>query len=282
VDLFCREFDTFLDSFGHFSESGNDLSYPHWNEDPDFVLDLVRRAEAQKDGSPNGKKVSKQSTGNLGGRRAYVRAGRFRVYREMISSLYTREYGLFRILFKQSGSQLVTWGFINQQEDVFYLNLEEHNELLQTGKDFQDLSARQRIAERKQEMKDYEDLSMPSIIYGEDPPPLARKDEEFFQGIPTSPGQFQGKIMVVKGYEDFNKEIKDCILVIPFADVGWTPILVKAGAIVSESGGMLSHAAIVARELSIPSVSSVDHACQLEDGTMAKIDGTNGSLILIK
>jgi pyruvate,water dikinase len=72
------------------------------------------------------------------------------------------------------------------------------------------------------------------------------------------------------------------ILVIPFSDVGWTPLLLRAGAIVSESGGMLSHAAIVARELSIPSVSSVDHACQLEDGLLAKVDGTNGVLMILK
>ena len=163
---------------------------------------------------------------------------------------------------------------------MFYLTLEEHNEILEKREDFQDKSAKELIAERRQEMKEQEDLSLPSIIYGEAPPPLASKNEELYQGIPTSPGQFEGKIVVVKGYEDFEKDVAGKILVIPFADVGWTPLLVKAGAIVSESGGMLSHAAIVARELSIPSISSVDHACKLRDGTRAKIDGANGSLIL--
>ncbi len=60
------------------------------------------------------------------------------------------------------------------------------------------------------------------------------------------------------------------------------PLLVRAGAIVSESGGILSHASIIARELSIPAISSVDHACNLKDGTKAIIDGTNGKLFINK
>jgi len=280
VESFYQAFDIFMSSFGHFSESGNDLSYPHWNEDPDFVLKLIRKSEAKND-SEYQDKQSKSLAGRKSARaRAYKRAGKFRVYREMISSLYTREYGFFRILFQQCGLYLVNGGYIEQQNDVFYLTLEELNELLHKGEDLQHVPASLRITERKQEMAEYEDLTMPSIIYGEVPPPIARKGEEVFQGIPTSSGQFEGKIVVVKGYEDFDKDVADKILVIPFADVGWTPLLVKAGAIVSESGGMLSHAAIVSRELSIPSISSVDHACQIQDGTLAKLDGSNGSLIL--
>jgi pyruvate,water dikinase len=87
--------------------------------------------------------------------------------------------------------------------------------------------------------------------------------------------------VVVRGYEDFEKKVEGRILVIPFSDVGWTPLLVRAGAIVSESGGILSHASIIARELSIPAITSVDHACNLKDGTKAKIDGYNGTLILL-
>ena len=86
--------------------------------------------------------------------------------------------------------------------------------------------------------------------------------------------------MVVRGYEDFQKEVEGKILVIPYSDVGWTPLLVQAGAIVSEAGGILSHASIIARELSIPAISSVDHACSLKEGTKAIIDGNNGKLFI--
>lgn len=129
-------------------------------------------------------------------------------------------------------------------------------------------------------MKDQENISLPSIIYGEEPPPFARPDEKTMEGIPVSPGIFEGEIVVVKGYKDFHKNVEGAIMVIPFSDVGWTPILIRAGAIVSESGGMLSHASIIARELSMPAIASVDHACSIEEGKRARLDGYNGLLII--
>jgi pyruvate,water dikinase len=70
------------------------------------------------------------------------------------------------------------------------------------------------------------------------------------------------------------------VLVIPFSDVSWTPVLMKAGAIVSESGGMLSHCSIIARELGIPALVSVDSACSLEEGALVTVDASNGVLIV--
>ena len=68
------------------------------------------------------------------------------------------------------------------------------------------------------------------------------------------------------------------MVIIPFSDVSWTPILCRAGAIVAESGGMLSHCAIIAREMGIPSLVSVDNACALPDNILVTVDGSNGIL----
>jgi pyruvate,water dikinase len=211
---------------------------------------------------------------------AYFRAGKYRLYREMISSEYTRGYGLFRDLFLKTGEYLADSGRIPKTEDVFLLTLDEHDRLLQPGDDSMIKSVWNEIDRRRQEMADFESIFLPSIIYGEEPPPLARPDEKTMQGIPVSPGIFEGNIVVVRGYKDFEKKVEGAILVIPFSDVGWTPVLTRAGAIVSESGGMLSHASIIARELSIPAIASVDHACRIEDGRRARLDGYNGLLIL--
>ena len=141
-------------------------------------------------------------------------------------------------------------------------------------------NAKEKVKEIREEMENQKDYSLPSIIYGDHPPPLKISSKNSFQGIPVSPGSYKGKIKVVRGSKDFHKVVDGCILVIPFSDVGWTPILLRAGAIVSESGGMLSHASIVAREMSIPAISSADHACSLEDDLEATIDGYNGLLII--
>jgi pyruvate,water dikinase len=200
----------------------------------------------------------------------------------MVSAEYTRDYGLFRKLFLRTGTYLERAGRLRSHGDVFFLTLEEHDRLLDdTEGKFVDACA-SAVSKRKSEMEAYRDVSLPSIIYGDTAPPLALDDQEIYRGIPTSPGHFEGRITVVRGYDEFDKDIDGTILVIPFADVGWTPILTRAGAIVSESGGMLSHAAIVARELSIPSISSVDHACRLKDGIMARIDGHHGFLTIME
>ena len=131
-------------------------------------------------------------------------------------------------------------------------------------------------------MDEFREVVLPSVIYGDHPPRCPGRTRRCLKAFPPLPEYLRVKLVVVKGYEDFQKKVEGKILVIPYSDVGWTPLLVRAGAIVSESGGILSHASIIARELSIPAISSVDHACSLQDGTNAIIDGTNGKLFINK
>jgi len=72
------------------------------------------------------------------------------------------------------------------------------------------------------------------------------------------------------------------VLIIPFSDVGWTPLFSKAGAIVAESGGFLSHSSIIAREYEIPAVVSVPGACLIEDDTVITVDGYHGDVLIHK
>ncbi|MCK7540474.1 MAG: PEP-utilizing enzyme [Marinilabiliales bacterium] len=60
--------------------------------------------------------------------------------------------------------------------------------------------------------------------------------------------------------------------------MSWTPVLAKAGAIVSETGGMLSHCSIIAREMGIPAMVSVPNACAIGSGHRVTVNGSNGIL----
>lgn len=274
-----ERFQTLMAQFGHFSESGNDFSFTPWREDPDFLFRLVTgQAEGGEDPRERTGTISSESRGIP--KKAYRRAGQFRLYREMISSEYTRCYGLFRDLFLMTGHSFQEKTYLKDATDVFYLTLEQHDRLMEGIPGEEVKSIRKEVEKVRKEMDQYKEAVLPSIIYGEAPPPVPDDKAEVLEGIPTSPGVFMGELVVVRGYEDFQKEVKGKILVIPYSDVGWTPLLVQAGAIVSEGGGILSHASIIARELSIPAISSVDHACQLMDGTRAEIDGYHGKIIL--
>ncbi|MDZ7633587.1 MAG: PEP-utilizing enzyme [Bacteroidales bacterium] len=82
----------------------------------------------------------------------------------------------------------------------------------------------------------------------------------------------------MKGVQDFEGVKRGDVVLIPFSDVSWTPVLVKAGAIVSETGGMLSHCSIIAREMGIPAMVSVPNACAIGSGHRVTVNGSNGIL----
>jgi pyruvate,water dikinase len=82
----------------------------------------------------------------------------------------------------------------------------------------------------------------------------------------------------VKSISDFDAVTNGDVLLIPFSDVSWTPVLARAGAIVSETGGMLSHCSIIAREMGIPALVSVPNACIIGNGMKVTVNGSNGIL----
>ena len=119
-------------------------------------------------------------------------------------------------------------------------------------------------------------MILPSVIYGDIAPVIEHGSIKNFKGVATSQGIYSGTAKVVKHITDFDKVMEGDVVIIPFSDVSWTPTLVKAGAIVSESGGMLSHCSIIAREMGIPAIVSVDNVCSLSDNLMVTVDGSNG------
>jgi pyruvate,water dikinase len=98
-------------------------------------------------------------------------------------------------------------------------------------------------------------------------------------GTPGSHGAVTGTARIVRGPGDFARVHPGDILVCPFTDPAWTPLLRIAAGVVTETGGVLSHAAIVAREHAIPAVLGIpDATSRLRDGTVVTVDGTAGTV----
>jgi len=97
------------------------------------------------------------------------------------------------------------------------------------------------------------------------------------RGIPASPGMAEGRAVVVKSVNEFDKVREGDIVVCPFTDPSWVAIFSKAKAVVTDIGGLMSHAAIVAREYGIPAVVGTGNATRLiKDGQRVKVDATKG------
>lgn len=294
IDAFQTAVSQFIDQFGHLSDSGNDFSKRPWRENPDLVLTMiVNREHIEHDGLMEGYKekgaaketynwdtlpISRFTRWRLGWH--YQRARQFRHYREAISFKYTYGYGLLRNYFLALADHFIQRQIIQQRDDIFYL-FKPEIEAVVNGSSQLDCQAL--VCKRKQEMEDAKDLILPEIIYGDQSPPLETYDQgqKRLSGIPTSGGYFQGPVRIIHTISEFDKMESGAVLVIPFSDVSWTPLFAKAGAVIAESGGILSHSSIVAREYKVPAVVSVTGACRiLKDDMHVTVDGFKGEIFL--
>jgi pyruvate,water dikinase len=116
---------------------------------------------------------------------------------------------------------------------------------------------------------------IPPLVYGNTPP--APLSQQRLQGIGASSGQVEGLVRVLVNLEAVSDIDRQTILVVPYTDSGWAPLLARAGGLIAEVGGRLSHGAIVAREYGIPAVMDIHNATQiLRDGQRVRIDGQLG------
>ncbi len=125
-----------MKDFGHLSESGTDFSVPKWEENPELVYNMVMSSSPDENRSGMYTLNEMQQKGFRISRsihKTYKKAGKFKVYREQISSLYIFGYGLFRRLFIMLGKDLAGRGIIDSEYDIFYLRKEEIDRILENN-----------------------------------------------------------------------------------------------------------------------------------------------------
>lgn len=272
----------FLDQFGHFSDSGNDFSSMPWREDPQLIKRMIETTAIHQSESNN--KIHYKDVRLPWARSWYTnilfrRTSRFAVHREAISYIYTYGYGRFRTCFLKIGELFVKSDIIEQPEDIFYLYYDEVRNIVETGLN---TKMQEIIDDRKQQIELVKDVTLPELIFGNQQPPIINEELQEYRGIPTSLGTYTGEARVLMGLSEFEKLKHGDILIIPYSDVGWTPLFSKAKAVISESGGMLSHSSIIAREYHIPAVVSVKGACNIKDGTILTVNGYTGQIEVVK
>ncbi len=107
---------------------------------------------------------------------------------------------------------------------------------------------------------------------------VATADGDVVRGVPGSSGRAVGTSRIVQGPQDFPRLQPGDVLVCPYTDPTWTPLFGIARAVVADTGGPLSHAAIVAREYGIPAVLGTQNGTSLlTDGVTILVDGTAGT-----
>ena len=271
----------FITHFGHLSDNGNDFSCRPWREDPNLLLRLILDFNAPPQEPPPKMRLAEVKVNPL--RRPmlklfYERVRQYRLLREQLSKLYTYTYGLFRCYYLECGRRLAEQGVLDAKDDVFYLSDAIVRQLL-TGHGAP-FDARAEIAHHKNEMEKFRDANPPGLVYGDEAPVLETHPLGKLSGVATSMGRYTGPARVARGIQDFGKVEHGDVLVIPYSDVGWSPLFARVGAVIAESGGLLSHSSIIAREYGIPAVVSVNGAMDLCDCTRVTVDGYTGEIII--
>jgi rifampicin phosphotransferase len=108
-------------------------------------------------------------------------------------------------------------------------------------------------------------------------PPTPQPSGSELRGVPGSPGRSLGRVRVIRDQTEFDRLRPGEVLVAPTTSPPWSVLFLQAAAVVTDSGGVLSHTAVIAREYGIPAVLATGEATRrLSDGDQVTVDGTTG------
>lgn len=213
--------------------------------------------------------------------------------RENLRFERTRLFGRVRSLFVELGRKLAAVDLLDDPRDVFYLEVEEVLGFVDGTAVCTDLRAL--TALRKAEFKRYEQMEPPAdrfetrgMVYQgntfRDTRPSQRADrgdDNERRGLGCCPGVVRGPVRVVTDPRRAALRMGD-ILVAERTDPGWIMLFPCAAGLLVERGSLLSHSAIVARELGIPAIVSVDGVTRwLTDGDWVELNGGTGVVVKI-
>lgn len=178
------------------------------------------------------------------------------------------------------GHRLTKVGVLDTPEDVFHLKLEELQQVDGTWPPPPQLLGALRAFARRRKGKRAELEGTPLV----DPRLRGQTEVEgdVLHGMPGSPGVVEGPARIVRDSSEFDKLRSSEVLVAPYTNPAWTPLFQRAAAVVVDSGGPASHAAIVAREYGIPAVmGTIDATARLRDRQRVLVDGDQGRVVLL-
>lgn len=199
----------------------------------------------------------------------------------------SRIFGMVRTMFLRLGEIFTDNNIIDSKDDIFYLTIDEVFDLIDNKKSMKDI-----ISKRKLDYEMYAKLpSYSRLIFMNEEFNKTLKDPHYecqlmnnniLVGTPCSNGIVTGEVLVINDINNI-KNVKDKILVTKMTDPGWVFLLAQAKGIISEKGSLLSHTAIIARELKVPFVVGVNNLLNtLKDGDIVLLDGTTGRIEIKK
>jgi pyruvate,water dikinase len=308
----------FLAEFGFRGPREQDLSAPRFAEQPELVIELALRAAEspafRPDAAQDGVErlfAAVAARGPLGRVRAAILRRGWRTAREWAPLREDAKHVFWmpimarlRALVLRAGEDLHSRGVLERPEDVFHFSCAELDALC-CGADLQVCAAvvavpapgagkgealgnpqaaaqaKELAAARRGELERWRRLDFPEVLRSDGVPVTfaAQGEAGVWRGVGVSAGVHEGPARVARTFEEARAVESGEVLVVSAVDPGWAPVLARAGALVMEIGGVLSHACVIARELRLPAVAGIHRAARtFRTGQRLRVDGRTGEV----
>lgn len=300
------QLDRFIAKYSCLSEASTNIAVPTWKENPGPVRALFTQLLLNP--PPQQTITSPQPSQHLPSWKLNQVQTRLDL-KGRVTAIYTRLLAELRWTVLALAQLGVQAGMLEQVSDVFYLTLPELTHLIQGAEASTVTQLREQLQARQFQFAQDKTLEpAPLLVYGHEPlafrPEFASADRPqhgyILTGIGASPGRVEGQIWILRSLNDLTlddpipgKQLssgdapggspeRHTILVVPYTDSGWAPVLARASGLIAEVGGQLSHGAIVAREYGIPAVMNIPDATQrFHNGQRVRIDGQLGTVEIL-
>ncbi|MER3543958.1 MAG: hypothetical protein C4311_04960 [Chloroflexota bacterium] len=310
---FLAELSAYLSEYGQRSDKW-DISSPSWIEAPSTVLKSLKEyiAQPERDLEAEIQALAAERERLIAQTRKHLRAYPPRVAEEFerllgaaqAATMILEDHGFYidycvryrvRRVLLELGRRFVAASLLDRPDDVFYLTVDEVSAMAQAPGA---IEIRPRVALRQAEMAHFRTITPPPVLGappGEWDSPIMRAIVRFW-GVPPAPsappilyghpgarGLARGPARVLRSLAEVTRLQPGDILVTETTAPPWTPLFAIVAAIVTDTGGVLSHAAILAREFGIPAVVGTGQATKLiRDGQMLEVDGSAGLVRIIQ
>jgi phosphohistidine swiveling domain-containing protein len=307
---FLAELDAYLDEYGHRGDLWG-ISFTTWAEDPTPVIKMLKDYLTQSGGGPDEELASlaaererllAETRERLAGYPQAVRDEfEFMLGVAQESTILSEDHGFWidfnstarvRRVIMEFGRRFAQASVIERADDIFHLTLSEVRE---TAEQIPNLDRKDLVARRKAERQQFAAMQPPPAL-GTPPPgpppdnPVNRAMMKFFGGSPQpldepgvlrgnagSPGVVRGRARVLRSLLEAAELRKGEVLVAETTAPPWTPLFATAAAVVTDTGGILSHCAVVAREYRIPAVVGTGTATvTIKSEQTIEVDGDAG------
>jgi rifampicin phosphotransferase len=313
---FLTELSRHLAEYGHRTTNWG-LSTPSFIEDPRPALKVLKDYVGQPESADPGRElerlVAEREAAVAGARerlQGYPAAvvGQFEAMLEaaQVGLRLTEDHGFYidayavslaRELLSEIGQRLAAAAVIGHPEDVLMLTGLEIRDALG---DITRSDMHRRVAERRSHLARYADVDAPAMLGTRPagPPPdspftrlttkfsgapAAAEESGVVRGASGSAGTATGVARVVRSLADAARLKPGEVLVAETTAPPWTPLFAVAAAVVTDTGGILSHSAVVAREYGIPAVVGAGHATtRIDDGDVVEVDGDAGTVRIVQ